>query len=42
VVDLHAAFGEQFLHVAVRQRKAQVPAYGEKDYLGREAEASEG
>ena len=41
MVDLHAAFGEQFLHIAVRQRKAQVPAHGEDDHVGREAEASE-
>ncbi len=41
-VDLHAAVGEQFLHIAVRQRKAQVPAHGEDDHVGREAEASEG
>jgi len=42
VVDLHAAFGEQFLDVAIRQRKTQVPAHCKDDHVGREAEASEG
>jgi hypothetical protein len=42
VVDVNAALGEEFLDVAVRQRDAQVPAYCQYDYLGREAEASEG
>ena len=42
VVDLHAAFGEELLDVAVRQRKAQLPAHQEHDHVGWEAEASEG
>jgi hypothetical protein len=42
VVDLDPALGEQFLDVAVGQREAQVPADGQDDHLGREAEASEG
>ena len=41
VVDLHAAFGQQLLHVAVRQREAQIPAHRQHDHIGREAEASE-
>jgi hypothetical protein len=41
VVDLHAAFGQQLLHVAVRQRKAQIPAHRQHDHIGREAEAGE-
>jgi hypothetical protein len=42
MVDLDAAFGEQLLDVAVRQRETQVPAHREDDHLGWEAEASEG
>jgi hypothetical protein len=42
VVDVHAAFGEQFLDVAVRQRKAQAPAHREGDHLAWEAETGEG
>jgi tetratricopeptide (TPR) repeat protein len=42
VVDLDAAFGQQLLHVAVRQPEAQLPADREHDHIGREAEASEG
>jgi hypothetical protein len=41
VVDLDAAFGQQLLDVAVRQREAQVPAHRQHDHIGREAEASE-
>jgi len=41
VVDLDAAFGQQLLHVAVRQRKAQIPAHRQHDHIGREAEAGE-
>jgi hypothetical protein len=41
VVDLHAAFGQQLLHVAVRQREAQVPAHRQHDHIGWEAEAGE-
>jgi hypothetical protein len=41
VVDLHAAFGQQLLHVAVRQSEAQIPAHRQHDHIGREAEASE-
>jgi hypothetical protein len=42
VIDLHTTFGEQLLNVAVRQRKAQVPAHCKDDHVGRQAEASEG
>lgn len=42
VVDLDAAFGEQFLDVAIGQPVAQVPAHRHHDHLGREPEASEG
>jgi len=41
VVDLHAAFGQQLLDVAVRQAVTQVPAHRQHDHIGREAEASE-
>ena len=41
VVDLDAAFGEQFLDVAVGQAEAQVPADREHDHLRWEAEAGE-
>ena len=37
VVDLDAAFGEEFLDVSVGQAEAQVPADGQGDDLGREA-----
>ncbi len=36
VIDLDAAFGEEFLDVAVRQAVAEVPAHGQQDHLGRE------
>jgi hypothetical protein len=42
VIDLDAAFGEQLLDVAVRQREAQGPADRQHDHVGREAEAGEG
>ena len=41
MVNLDAAFGEQFLDVAVGQPKPQVPAHGQRDDLGREAEPGE-
>jgi hypothetical protein len=41
VVDLDAALGEQLLHVAVRQREAQLPAHGQHDHVWREAEPNE-
>ena len=41
VVDLDAALGEQLLHVAVRQREAQLPPHGQHDHVGREAEPDE-
>jgi hypothetical protein len=34
VVDLQAAFGQQLLQVAVRQRQAQLPAHRQHDHLG--------
>ncbi len=42
VVDLDAAFSEQFLDVAVGQAEAQVPADRDDDDVGWEAEAGEG
>jgi hypothetical protein len=39
MVDVDAAFGEQFLDIAVRQAVAQVPAHRHHDHLGRETEA---
>jgi hypothetical protein len=42
VVDLDAAFGEQLLDVAVRQRETQVPADRQHDHIRREAETGEG
>jgi hypothetical protein len=42
VIDLDAAFGEQLLDVAVRQREAQGPADRQHDHVGREAEAGQG
>jgi hypothetical protein len=41
VVDLDAAFVEQFLDIALRQAVAQVPAHRHHDHLGRESEAGE-
>jgi len=41
VVDLHAALGEQLLHVAIRQAEPQVPADREDDHVWWEAEAGE-
>ena len=35
VIDLDAAFGEEFLEVSRRQAKAQVPANRMQDDLGR-------
>src|SRR5829696_7733626 len=35
VVDLDAALGEQLLHVAVRQREAQIPPHGQHDHVWR-------
>jgi hypothetical protein len=42
MVHFDAAFGEQLLDVAVRQREAQVPAHRKDDHIGRKAETSEG
>ena len=36
-IDAHAALGQQLGHVGVAQAKAQVPAHGERDDVGREA-----
>ena len=38
VIDLHAAFDQQILHVAIGQVEAQVPAQCDDDHLWREAE----
>jgi len=38
VIHVDAAFGEQFLNIAVRQREAQVPAHGKDDHVRREAD----
>ena len=42
VVDLDPAFGQQFLDVAVGQAETQLPADGEDDHIGWEAEAGNG
>src|SRR6266545_4087013 len=42
VIDVDAAFGEQLLDVAVRQREAQVPADRQHDHVGGKAKAGEG
>ena len=42
VVDLDPAFGQQFLDVAVGQAETQLPADGEDDDIGWEAEAGNG
>ena len=39
VVDLHAAFGEQFLDVAVGEAETEVPADRQDDHVGWEAES---
>ncbi len=35
MVDVDAAFGEEFFHIAVGQAVAEVPAHGQQDHLGR-------
>ena len=42
VVNGDAAFGEEFLDIAVGEPEAQVPAYGQQDDVGREPVAGEG
>jgi hypothetical protein len=42
VIDLDAAFGQQFLDVAVGQSVAQIPPHRQHDDLGRKPEAREG
>jgi hypothetical protein len=42
VIDLDATLGEQLFDVAVGQPKAQIPADGQHDHVGREAKAGEG
>jgi hypothetical protein len=42
VVDLDAALGEEFFDIAIGETKAQVPADGQHNHLGWEAEAGEG
>ena len=41
MVDLDPAFEQEFLHVAVGEVVAQVPADRDDDHLGRKAEPSE-
>ena len=41
MIDLDAALGQEFLHVAVRQAVAEVPAHSQQDHLGRKPEPSE-
>jgi hypothetical protein len=41
VVDLDAALGKQLLDITIGQAKAQVPADGNDDHVGWEAEAGE-
>jgi hypothetical protein len=38
MIDRDAAFGEQFLDIAVGQATAQVPADRDRDHLSRESE----
>jgi hypothetical protein len=40
MVDLDAAFSEQFFDVAVGQAIAQIPAHRDRDHLAREVLAS--
>jgi hypothetical protein len=42
VIDLHAAFGQEFFDVAVGQPVAQLPAHRDRDHLGWETEPGEG
>jgi hypothetical protein len=42
MVDLDTTLGEQLLDISVGQAEAQVPADGEHDDVGREAEADKG
>jgi hypothetical protein len=42
VVELDAALGEEFFDIAIGETKAQVPADGQHNHLGWEAEAGEG
>ena len=42
VVDLDAGCGEQLLDLAVGQAQAQLPADGQNDHVGWEAEAAKG
>jgi hypothetical protein len=42
MVDLDAPLGEEFLDIAIGQAEAQVPADGDDDHIGREAESGEG
>jgi hypothetical protein len=39
MVDLDAPLGEEFLDIAIGQAEAQVPADGDDDHIGREAES---
>ena len=41
VIDCYSALSQEFFDVAVGQTEAQVPADGQHDHIGREAEASE-
>jgi hypothetical protein len=40
VINVDAAFGEQFLNIAIGQPVAQLPAHRDSDHLAREAVAS--
>jgi hypothetical protein len=41
VVDVDAAFGQEFFDVSVGQPVAQIPAHRQRDHLGRETETGE-
>jgi hypothetical protein len=41
MVDFDAAFGEQLLHVSMRQAEAQVPPHCQNDHIRREPESGE-
>ena len=40
VINLDAAFGEQFFDISVRESVAEVPAHRQQDHVGREPETN--
>jgi hypothetical protein len=41
VVDLHATFDQQLLHIAIGEVEPQIPAHRDDDHLWREPEPGE-